>query len=77
LSGTLSGVGPNKTGITDAKVKDLGFTGMTENASLNVRAPGGTANRVVEELDGPIITSNDTAIEPMPEGTVTSGGANG
>lgn len=58
-------------------MKDLGFNAITENASTNVAAPGGTAKRVTEELEGPIITSSDTQVEPMPEGTVTSGGANG
>lgn len=57
-------------------VKELGFYAMTENASTSTVAPkGSTGYR--EELEGPIIVSADTGVEPMPEGTVTSGGANG
>lgn len=49
---------------------------MTENASLNVVAPKGTTG-YGEELENMIQTSADTTVGVVPEGTVTSGGANG
>ena len=80
IRGTVSSGGANGSKAPKGDIRDYGFNAMPVNASTNVAAPKGSAghnNGHTEELDGPVITSADTAVEPMPEGTVTSGGANG
>lgn len=77
---TLEGQGPNKPWPKDSNCRDLGFTSMTDNASAapgttrpKTSNPGGIASPLVNAVN----TSNDTTMEPFPEGTLESKGANG
>lgn len=77
---TLEGQGPNKSWPKDSNCRDLGFTSITDNASISpgttrprISNPGGIAS----PLSNMVNPSNDTAMEAVPEGTLESRGANG
>lgn len=73
--GTLQGTGPNKLGTTKGNCRDLGFTSITDNASISPKTqiPG----MAPSPLENRVNPSSDTTMEPFPSGTVESGGING
>lgn len=84
----LESVGPNKSGITAAPARDLGFNSMQENASTSQTAPNGQLDSAglnkgalgtrAAGLSNEVIKTNDTMMLEVPAGgTIESGGING
>ena len=63
----------------DRNCRDLGMTSMTDNATTTARSIPKTSSpgAIPAPLVNMVNTSNDTTMEPVPEGTVESMGANG
>ena len=76
---TLESQGPNKPWKMDRNCRDLGMTSMTDNATTTARSIPKTSSpgAIPAPLVNMVNTSNDTTMEPVPEGTVESMGANG
>lgn len=82
--GTLESSGANGAKIPAGNCRDLGYTSITDNASTSPRLRGSLDSNGINKtgdkgasLVSAIDTSADTKIEPFPEGTVESSGANG
>jgi hypothetical protein len=63
----------------DRNCRDLGMTSMTDNAGTTARSvpKSSNAGAIPAPLVNAVNTSNDTTMEPFPEGTLESQGANG
>lgn len=78
--GTLEGTGPNAKGTTRGYCRDLGFTSITDNASVSpsTNVPkGSNAAASAAPLVNMVDTSSDTEVMEVPGGTLEGGGPNG
>lgn len=78
--GTLEGTGPNKLGTVKGNCRDLGFTSITDNASISPKTSMTKASnpaQIASPLANMVDPSADSDMYPFPSGTLEGGGPNG